>query len=146
MPKAKPNGLTAREILAKTPSRTRVASRYVTIETAEPKVLRGGFAALRCKARSTHDPDGKPKAKSKVHTLVLYATEPNVRLHQAKLKVTCSCEAHVFWGGEYALWRHGAADLKYGNGDPPTDRNPKLIPWACKHLTRALELTIRKKV
>lgn len=142
----KPNGMTAAEILSKTTSRTKQAARYVNVLSAEPKVLRGGFNALKCKTNSTHDPDGNPKPEQKKHTTVVYATEEGVRLHKALLKVSCTCEAHVFGGGEYALWKRGAADIKYGNGEAPTIRNPKNVPWACKHLVRVLAGIIRRKV
>lgn len=145
-PKSVPNGLTAREILAKTTPRTKGGAAYVVVEKAEPKVLRGGFPALKCRTYSTHDLDGNPNPKMKKYTTVIYSTEPDVRLHASRLKVSCSCEAHVFWGGEYALWKAGAADIKFGNGEAPVVRNPKLVPWACKHIARALALIIRKKV
>lgn len=142
----KPNGLLATEILSKTPPRTIGGARFVVIESAEPKMLKGGLAALKCRTYSTHDLDGKPKKKQDKYQTVVYATEPGVRLHASKLKVACSCPDHVFWGGEYALWKKGAADLKYGNGDPPSDRNPRLTPWACKHTARVLRQIINKKV
>lgn len=143
---ARPNGMAARDILAKTLPRTLGGARYVVIDQAEPKVLRGGFAALKCRTFTTHDLDGKPKSERKKYATVVYATEPDTRLYASRLKVSCSCDAHVYWGGEYALWRKGAADIKYGNGDPPDVRNPRLVPWACKHIAAVLGHVIRKKV
>lgn len=143
----KPQGLTAKTILAKTTARTKGAARYVVLDLVEPKLLRGGFAALRCRVHSTADPDGVPKKeKPKKYAATVISQEPDKRLHLARLKVSCSCEAHVFYGGEYALWKAGAADLKYGNGEPPVVRNPQLIPWACKHMTKILAQILAKKV
>lgn len=140
-------GLTAREILEKTPPRTKQAARYVVIDRVEPKVLKGNFAALKAKTHSTADPDGNPKSgRPDQYTTAVYATEPDARLHLSRVKIICSCPAHVMWGGEYALWKRGAADLKYGNGQPPVVRNPKNIPWACKHSVRLLAQIVSKKV
>jgi len=147
MATSKPSGLTAREILDKTTARVQSAARYAVIEAAEPRLLRGGFAALKTVTYSTADADGVPKtAPGKRYKTTVYATESGVRLHRARLKVACSCDAHVYWGGEYALWRKGAADLHYGNGEPPRVRNPKLIPWACKHIARVLRQILNKRV
>lgn len=145
--KSKPNGLTAAAILVQTQPNIKLNARYVVIVKAEPKVLKGGFAALRCVTYSSHDSKGDPKtSKPKRYRTSIVSTQPNARLHLATLKVSCECPAHVFWGGEYALWRKGAAELVYGNGDPPVVRNPKLVPWACKHLTKVLSQIIAKKV
>jgi hypothetical protein len=142
-----PNGLTAREILADTTPRTQNASRWVVISQAEPKVLKGGYPALKMRTYSTHDVDGNVKAaKPQTYQTTVYATEQAKRLHVAKLKVACSCDAHVFWGGEYALAKRGAADIKYGNGDAPVVRNPNNIPWACKHIAKALRQIVSKKI
>lgn len=50
-----------------------------------------------------------------------------------KVKVSCSCPDFCFMA-EYALWKKGSADLVYSNGEPPVDKNPRMIPMACKHL------------
>ena len=51
-----------------------------------------------------------------------------------KVKVSCSCPDFVFAGWEYSLWKKGSADLVYGNGEPPVDKNPRMIPGTCKHV------------
>jgi hypothetical protein len=54
-----------------------------------------------------------------------------------RLKLSCSCSDFMFrW--EFALFTRGAADIIYGNGDPPADKNPNLKPGCCKHLVAVL--------
>lgn len=64
---------------------------------------------------------------------------------QQRVQLSCPCEAFVFYGAEYALWYHGAAQIKYGNGQPPIHRNPHLVPFMCKHLYKVAELIMSRK-
>lgn len=59
------------------------------------------------------------------------------------VKVSCSCPDFLYrW--EFALEQVGAADIIYGNGEPPDDTNPKYNPSLCKHLV-ALRTKIKEK-
>jgi hypothetical protein len=50
-----------------------------------------------------------------------------------RVKLSCSCSDFLFrW--EYALTQKGGADIVYGDGDPPDDKNPSQKPGCCKHL------------
>lgn len=57
--------------------------------------------------------------------------------------VSCACPRFTFYW-EYALYSHGAAEIIHGNGQPPHENNPDLIPAVCKHLVRVLT-TLRKE-
>lgn len=49
------------------------------------------------------------------------------------VKVSCSCPDFMFrW--EFALAQAGAADIIYGNGEPPDITNADQRPALCKHL------------
>lgn len=54
-------------------------------------------------------------------------------LPKKKVKVSCSCSDFMF-RHEYSLWKRGAADIIYGNGEAPDDTNPRLVPGTCKHV------------
>lgn len=59
--------------------------------------------------------------------------------------VSCSCPDHMYrW--EYALWRKGAAELVYGNGDPPDETNPKQKNACCKHIVALWNFLVIKKL
>lgn len=47
---------------------------------------------------------------------------------------------------EYALARVGSSEIKYSNGKPPYIKNPKYVPYLCKHLTKAASEEILKQV
>jgi hypothetical protein len=50
-----------------------------------------------------------------------------------------NCERFLYrW--EYALWRAGAAEIRFGNGEPPNITNPRFIPAACKHYARVFKV------
>ena len=50
---------------------------------------------------------------------------------KSHVKVSCSCPDFTFHGSEYMLAQRGAADIIYGNGEPP--QHPRK-PGCCKHL------------
>jgi hypothetical protein len=60
------------------------------------------------------------------------------------VKVSCSCPDFVFAGWEYSLHERGAAEIIYGNGEPPNEKNPEHRPGACKHLL-ALRTVVKQK-
>lgn len=54
------------------------------------------------------------------------------------VKVSCTCERFTYvW--EVALWKQGAADILYSNGEMPTQTNPRMIPGCCKHLIKIIK-------
>jgi hypothetical protein len=57
-------------------------------------------------------------------------------------RVSCSCADFKF-RTSYVLNKNDAAEEDYSNGEPPNIRNPKMIPYCCKHIT-ALYLKIAK--
>lgn len=52
-------------------------------------------------------------------------------LPKTKVRLSCSCPDFVYAGWEYALWKKGSAELIYGNGEPPVEKNPRLRPGCC---------------
>lgn len=60
------------------------------------------------------------------------------------VKVSCSCPDFVFAGWEWSLHERGAADIVYGNGEPPNEKNPSYLPGCCKHLI-ALRALVKGK-
>ena len=60
-------------------------------------------------------------------------------------KVMLSCTCPDFWATwEWALAHKGAADIQYGNGDPPDSRNPRYIAGCCKHLVKMTDSLYRE--
>ena len=58
--------------------------------------------------------------------------------------VSCSCPRFKFmW--EYALAKIGASSIKYSNGEPPVETNPRLKKAACKHVFVCLNNILRKR-
>jgi hypothetical protein len=59
------------------------------------------------------------------------------------VKVSCSCPDFMF-RHEFSLHHYGAADIIYGNGEPPVITNPGMRPSCCKHIL-ALRALIKAK-
>jgi hypothetical protein len=77
----------------------------------------------------------KPKAVCQAYTTgdtVKYSTSLTF-IKGDKCVYSCSCDDFMYrW--EYALARKGGAEIKYGNGEPPGNSNPKLVAGVCKHV------------
>ncbi len=64
--------------------------------------------------------------------------------NSTEIWVSCDCERHKFtW--EYSLWKRGASMIRFSNGEPPVETNPRLWPAACKHVYIVLGDILRKK-
>lgn len=51
--------------------------------------------------------------------------------------VSCDCDRFQFtW--EYALAKKGASSIRFSNGEPPVEKNPRLHAAGCKHVYRVL--------
>lgn len=64
-------------------------------------------------------------------------TQINIRQH---VRVSCSCPDFMFrW--EYRLWKRGAADIIYCNGEPPQTPGKAAC---CKHLVMSFKTLFEK--
>lgn len=141
-------GLTAKQILGNSTPRQLQAAQYVRIKDAKLGHRKAdGKPILRCRTFSTHTVDGYKKSPKPVYTSVLYGIDSEFdKLSKSRIKASCNCYAFTFWGGEWSLWRAGAADIIYGNGEAPDIRNPKYLKYACKHIIQVLRLAIKNKL
>lgn len=90
----------------------------------QPKVPRAGYQA------KVQDPDGSKRS----HDVRVYVREPELKgliCAADHVQVSCSCEYHLFWGAEFGLNKYGFAEILYGDGSPPVDRNDKYLPVTC---------------
>ncbi|QJT70973.1 hypothetical protein GR7B_00175 [Vibrio phage vB_VcorM_GR7B] len=62
---------------------------------------------------------------------------------KARVKVSCDCEFFTYTC-EVALYRYGAADIIFSNGEYPYSTNPRGLPIMCKHLL-SMAKAIQKK-
>ena len=63
---------------------------------------------------------------------------------KSHVKVSCSCPDFCFSGNEFRLAQRGAADIIYGNGEPP---QTKARAGCCKHIFMLVkELRTHKKL
>jgi hypothetical protein len=62
---------------------------------------------------------------------------------QLNVKVSCSCPDFMF-RHEFILNQYGAADIVYGNGEPPLMTRQDDRPSVCKHLV-ALRILIKQQ-
>lgn len=108
--------------------RSSPAERFQTAEKVRISKLKisrkgGKLAKLTCESRT----------KGEIYVTEIQFLEPG---NGDRVKLSCNCSDFVFrW--EYALYRHGGADIRYGDGTAPIKTNPSLIPGCCKHIIAA---------
>lgn len=112
-------------------------AKYVVLVNVKPGYLKNGAPKLNATAYTTHNADGTPNREKTRHRLVVYATDPNQRLRDGNVKVSCSCSDFMFTY-EWVLKQLGAADLVHATDEDPGVRNPKHTPGVCCHLYRLL--------
>lgn len=91
--------------------------------------------------------DDNSKDSPRYHSQLIYARDPE---YAGKLidcpQVIFSCDCARFkYMWEYALWKRGAAEVRYGNGAPPTTTNNRMRNAACKHFYRLRKGLIQRK-
>jgi hypothetical protein len=74
------------------------------------------------------------KGLSRTHTQIVREKDKSQRLVDSKqVSVECDCGMFKYYC-DYALYKKGASDLKHSIDEPPTEKNPRMEPWSCKHL------------
>jgi hypothetical protein len=120
--------MTMQQILDKTPRNRRDKADYVIISDTKKASTDYGTVIYKAKVYSTHDNKGNPKRRGQ---RIVYVTTVETNMKQTV--VSCSCEDFMFTF-EYALNKKKAARIEYCNGEPPIDRNPRMIPGCCGHI------------
>lgn len=69
-----------------------------------------------------------------------YATSIDF-LDKQHVKLSCTCPDFVFSGAEYRLAKKHAADIIYGNGEPPQS---SVRIYCCKHIVQVTNLLFQK--
>ena len=121
-----------------------------------PDVIKGRAAGSRVSGRNPRMANFKgkkvPVLKAVVrssgtgdpHVCTVVALEEK-QLHEAKVVVDCDCDFFTF-NCEYALAKKGAAVIRRSNGEPPDVKNPRYIPYCCKHLVVVLGEILKNQV
>lgn len=129
--------LTIKQILKATPKPIHNVASYVRASNVK---LSKKIPRLTATTMSTHDNNGEPKrSPQRYETIVTGLMGTGTLLTSKYVKVSCTCD--FFWAhSEVALHKQGAADIHFSNGKDPVVRNPKMIPYVCKHLVKVLKL------
>jgi hypothetical protein len=62
---------------------------------------------------------------------------------QSSVWVSCQCD-HFKYTYEYAMAVKGASDHLYAWRQPPVEKNPQMLPGACKHILAILDDALRR--
>ncbi|WYW00782.1 hypothetical protein Illi2_00100 [Pseudomonas phage vB_PpuM-Illi-2] len=110
-------------------------SRDVRLYSPKRSVDKEGNLVVECTAKSRRTRINTNPQKRRVKITALDRASKVSRA--AGIKVECDCEDHCFtW--EVALYRVGAADIVYSNGEKPIVKNASMVPLVCKHVLRLL--------
>ena len=128
----------------------RVTPRVVQDNSAAVRILKtetgrtkDGLKRLVCQVKTR--PSNPAEVKQRYH-LIVQATKPGKKLSEDSVRVYCECKFFTYYGCADVLYKRGACWQKYATGIMPDIRNPRYIPFVCKHLFRVFELIERKKM
>ena len=103
----------------------------------------GKRKAFFCKVRSL--PDQFERRKN-TYQIRVEAVELDTPLHKANIRVYCGCDFHIYYGCADVLIKNGAGFKEYKTGIMPDMRNPRYIPFSCKHLFAVFQFIKLKKL
>ncbi len=87
-------------------------------------------------AYSVFTPDGKRKQNPTMHRCYIKGLDgKSKKIISSNIECSCDCEAFMYWS-EVALNDKEAALILFSNGEDPLEKNPKKIPFGCKHIIR----------
>lgn len=81
-----------------------------------------------------------PEKRMMGYVWAKYATSIDF-LNKDNVRLSCTCPDFVFSGAEYRLARKGAADIIYGNGEPPQS---SVRIYCCKHIVQVTNTLVVK--
>jgi hypothetical protein len=127
-------GLSLANILRKQPRYIINSGDDCAIRAFKKTKTKGGLPAI---VGATRDIKTKPV---RLHSFQVIGLEKDKSIStQKKIKVSCSCEFHMYYC-EYALWTWGAANIRFSNGNPAKVTNPHNLPVVCKHMAKVLDV------
>ena len=137
--------LTAKQIVKAATPGIKEAAKSVKIGNAKFGYNKKKQPYIQVSTTSSHTKDGVLKIKPNRHKTTVTGLSSANKITHKYVKVSCSCEFFTYYGSEYVLHKHGAADIIYSNGEPPKIKNPKMLQYPCKHVYKLLETLIIKE-
>lgn len=119
--------LTLKQLLAKQPQTIKDKGRQLRIKGFRLAKTKSGHSGVSARVESEKS-DGQ--AYSCQITVSSNESPENTSLNKSYVKVSCSCHYFKYYC-EYALSRHGAANIRYSNGLKATETNPTNYPLLC---------------
>lgn len=129
--------LTLAKIMRKMPPNWEINSAYCKIKSYKKIIdTQDKQPVVLALMYSTHDHNHMKKTTPKVHRCYIKGLQgAKKKIYASNVEVSCSCEAFLYWC-EVALEKKDASVVMFSNGQLPIVRNPKMIPFMCKHLYR----------
>lgn len=85
---------------------------------------------------SIYDSKGNRKDNPIVHRCYIKGIDgKKKKIISSNIECSCDCDAYKYWS-EVALHNKEASLILFSNGEDPIEKNPKKIPYGCKHLIR----------
>lgn len=123
MTAAAARGVSWKKVVRASPPNRFQAAELVRISKLKITRKGGKMSKLTCESRT----------KGETYITEIDFLEPG---NGDKVKLSCNCSDFVFrW--EFALYIHGGADIRYGDGSSALKTNPSNTPGCCKHLIAA---------
>lgn len=142
--KAKVKGMSLQRILDKTPEDVLSRLKPVVLSGIKRNSKTGTIKAKTV----TREVDSKGHVERRAYSILVQLADPEDSgpLYKSEaVKVSCGCP-YFMYHCEVALWAKGAADIIHSNGEHPGVKNPRMIPYPCKHLVKVLREIKKKKL
>jgi hypothetical protein len=86
------------------------------------------------------------KGLSRQHQQTVREKDKSAKLYQSKqVSVECDCGYFKYYV-DWTLWKAGASDLKHSIDEAPTEKNPRMKAYPCKHLYVVCEAIMEGKL
>ena len=122
-------GLTRIQLLANIPEVVTRTQEHVTF-TSKKKVRMRKSKRIKILTKTLTSVPGEATRRHEQEILILQPGELDPFRKGTKLRVSCSCEWHMYVN-EVILNKYGAAPIRYSNGAYPKFTNPSGVPMVC---------------
>jgi hypothetical protein len=129
------------QILRLTPSKIHTNSLGVHVQVLQSTIEddddgKGAIKSVICKTRAN---DG-----NRITLLKFHKWHDKAREIDLPVWMHCSCPYFLFYA-EVALTMKGSSTILNSNGKMPKIKNPRTVPWCCKHIAAAYKFAIKAK-
>lgn len=122
--------LTLKQLLSKQPDEIKLRARSLRIKGFRLAKTKSGHPGVSAQVESSNFGVSNQTNYSCQVTVNSNEKPEKTKLNKSYVKVSCNCRYFQYYC-EYALYKHGASNLRYSNGQKADETNPTNYPLLC---------------